>query len=73
MSPARSPMFVRSHADVRSYYFRQRLADIYPASLDRYRLSDFRCVWRQADARAREWRRRATTRWNRETKRWEPR
>jgi hypothetical protein len=63
---------LRSHASVRSYYFRQHCADN-ARILARYRLSDFRCAWRTANAKAFEWRRRATTLWNHETKQWEPR
>ncbi len=61
----------RSHADVRSYYFRESVATWLGSELDRYVLSDFRQHWRDADAKAREWRRQATNRFNHKTQRWE--
>jgi hypothetical protein len=62
---------LRSHASVRSYYFRERLAGIYPSALDHYALSDFRSLWREANCRALTWRQAATTIWNPQTQNWE--
>ena len=42
------------------YYFRDRLAGIYPSALDHYSLSDFRPLWREANCRALTWRKRPT-------------
>jgi hypothetical protein len=61
---------LRSHASVRSYYFRERLAGIYPSALDHYALSDFRPLWREANCRALTWRRQATNRYNPTTQTW---
>ena len=62
---------LRSHASVRSYYFREQVATaVYPGRLS---LDTFRIFWRRADVKAREWRRQATNRWNDQTKRWEQR
>lgn len=63
---------LRSHVSVRSYYFRELCAKHDPFLGD-YTLEDFRPLWRQADAEARTWLRRATNRWNDQTKRWEQR
>lgn len=54
----------------RSYYFREHLAD-WGADLDRFTLADFRCVWKVADRKAREYRRAANNRWNHSTQQWE--
>ena len=50
---------LRSHASVRSYYFRELCADADP-HIEKYELADFRVLWRMADAKALHWRRRAT-------------
>ena len=64
---------LRSHASVRSYYFREAVAERSSALLEIYDLSDYRRLWRQAHFKALDWRRRATTIWNHETKQWEQR
>jgi hypothetical protein len=66
-----TPMYLRSLASVQSYYFRERLAGVYPSALEHYTLEDFRPLWREAKCKALEWRRAATNRWNHETKQWE--
>jgi hypothetical protein len=53
----------RSHASVRSYYFRELVLDIHSNALEHYALADFRPLWRKANAQARAWRQRATTIW----------
>ena len=64
----------RSHASVRSYFFREAVYDCEPHLAGRFeRVSDFRPLWRKADAKAREWRRRATTIFNPATRQWEQR
>ena len=63
-------LYLRSHASVRSYFFRERIAEAYPHQLS---WPELRCVWRKADAQAREWRRRATNVWNDATRQWEQR
>ena len=62
-------MTARTHADARSSCFRELMAE--KIRLERWTLADFRTVWRLADARAREWRRRATNRYNHSTRTWE--
>ena len=64
---------LRSHASVRSYYFRERLAGIYPSALEHYTLADFRPLWREANCRALTWRKRATNIFNPATRQWEQR
>jgi hypothetical protein len=65
-------MFVRSHADVRSYYFRHLVGMRDEGDrLAFYTLSDFRPLWREANLKAKEWRRQATNRFNHQTQRWE--
>lgn len=61
---------LRSLASVRSYYFREHLAGVYPSALERYRLDDFRGYWREANCQAREWLRQATNRYDHATKTW---
>ena len=62
-------MTTRTLASVRSYYFREHLADW--GNHDRWTISDFRAVWKVADRKAREWRRAANNRFNHETQQWE--
>jgi hypothetical protein len=62
----------RSHADVRSYYFREAIADVqYADEALPLTWSQARHEWRKADAKAKEWRRQATNRFNHQTQRWE--
>ena len=62
----------RSHASVRSYYFRELCAEAAPY-LHQYDIIDWRIVWRKADAKAHEWRRQATNIFNPATRQWEQR
>jgi hypothetical protein len=63
---------LRSHASVRSAYFRELLDARETTITGRYEtLADFRDLWREAGAKAHEWRRRATNRWNPAAARWE--
>lgn len=61
-------MTARAHANVRSYYFRDLCAE---RALENYGLADFRSLWRRADIKAREWRRRMANRYNHATQAWE--
>ncbi len=64
---------LRSLASARSYFFREHLAGVHPAALERYTLADFRPYWREAVCQALVWRQRVANRWNDQTKRWEQR
>lgn len=60
---------IRSLASVRSYYFREIVAE-HSAWLEDYELKNFRTHWRKADRLAREWMRRATNRYDHATGTW---
>ena len=61
-------MQIRSHADVRSTYFRQACSEA--IHLDSWDLATFRIVWRRADIQARFWRQAALNRYNHSTRTW---
>ena len=64
---------LRSHASVRSYFFRELVADNSDAAIEEFTLADYRIFWRWANNKALTWRRRATTIWNPATRQWEQR
>lgn len=63
-------MTTRTLASVRSYFFREHLAD-WGGKAEEFTLADFRCVWKVADRKAREWKRASSNRWNPQTQQWE--
>ena len=63
-------MTARSHANVRSYYFRELCSEIIE-NREHYHLSDYRCLWRRANIKAKEMLRRMANRYNHTTQAWE--
>ena len=61
---------LRSHAKVRSSFFQSLIAQDWGGDFEGMAASEFRPLWKRANAIAHEWRRQATNRYNHKTKRW---